>query len=280
MRTLFAFLLCSAVLFAQGPRIIKPTTVESSLTVTSTGSTNATAAASTKPVKAGSSAPSGTCSPGEFYIQVTATPALSMCGSDNAWHQVSGSGAGGGSFTSGSGALTWPWGAPRDPLTSLDVNNGPAMLPRYLGVTFPATQSFGGIVMFANPGVTGGYLTAALYDQATCTKVVGSDMVPVSGGQGFKALLIDNGGTGKLSVSGGDYFVGLVQDGSGTNYIYGAFESWLGYAYDAVGLGPQYFEGSTAASGSGAGLTMPNSCGGKTSLAGTHLPLLGLFRKP
>lgn len=209
----------------------------------------------------------------EVYFNTT-TNKLRICLATNTWSDMGGAAA----YAPANGFVEFPFGQPPTDLTGEAVSS---MLPRYVGIS--VRGNFAGAMMAADMS-GGGYLTGALYYQATCAKVPGSDTVPVTGGFNWWAMLVDNGGAGKVTPGDGDYLWGYVIGGSGSQ-LHGVGKNYtpdIVKAAAAAGFAPQYFIGSNAATGSGSSITMPATCGSKTPIDSTMtilFPVLATLRK-
>lgn len=168
--------------------------------------------------------------------------------------------------TSGAGYLCIP--ACADSVTA--ANTWVSKVPRYYQFVLPYTLKVTNISLYLQvaPGAgCGGNcgITAAIYDK-TCTKVAGSDITTLTGASAAATLL-----TLPAPVTLGPevYFLGASTDSA----VMVAYSAVDGTVFSAlVNLtgngGLRFFTGATSASGAGATLAMPASCGAKTVMTG------------
>lgn len=275
MRTLFLSLLCASFALAQtGARIINPVTVEKPMTITSTGELDGSFAAKTKPTRVGTSAPTGSCDPGEQYLHNKTVPDAYDCNSAGAWVKRTGSGSGS-SYTPADNTINFFL---YKPTTGLgyhgDINSTPDSMPTTF---YPFSYSHG--VTIKNYGTiidnlaNNGWLIAAIYDHA-CNKVSGSDATPLQTNGYWSKMVVPNGGTNKITLPAGDYYLGWKmlggqsimfsedKGGSAQNELSTPYRTWAASAATA-----EMFHGDAAHTGSGSSAVMPATCGNRSNLA-------------
>jgi hypothetical protein len=137
-----------------------------------------------------------------------------------------------------------------------------------------ASFSWKSLSMLIGAAASGTHVAMALMDGG-CSKVTGSD-INVTG-------LTTGGGTGYLSAhpstsptvlaAAAPYYLAIVGEAS---YLWFAYATGYDMMLNAGLADNAYFTGATAATGSGASLAVPASCGAKTRIADSSRPVIYL----
>lgn len=185
-----------------------------------------------------------------------------------------GAGGGGVTFTTGKGFIPVIPGA--DPST-----NGPAYsskVPRYFQFVQRDTGPATALVWFVSTAATAGACAgsadcghaAAIYD-SSCNKVSGSDFATNTTQIKSTSTVVQVAST-PATLTPGIYYLGVASDSTAVKVTSDNGNTSLSYLLNANGA-TRFATGSNSATGDGATLAMPSSCGTLTATTGVNVPV-------